>query len=111
MEVSSTQVSRAAKSLDEILSSWRERDLGAYPYVILDAQYQKVRQGGRVLDAAVLLACGVDADGHRDVLGLSVSPSEAKVHWREFLSSLKDRGLHGIQLLSNPLHHLPRPHI
>jgi transposase-like protein len=51
MEVSSTQVSRAAKGLDDILSAWRERDLDAYPYIILDAQYQKVRQGGQVLDS------------------------------------------------------------
>lgn len=104
MDVSSTQVSRAAKSLDGILGAWRERTLGAYPYVILDAQYQKVRQGGRVLDGAVLLACGVDAEGNRDVLGLSVSLSEAEVHWRHFLSSLKDRGLHGVQLVVSDAH-------
>jgi len=104
MEVSSTQVSRAAKGLDDILSGWRERDLDAYPYIILDAQYQKVRQGGQVLDAAVLLACGVDAQGRRDVLGISVSLSEAEVHWRQFLSSLKDRGLYGIQLVVSDAH-------
>ena len=88
MDVSSTQVSRAAAELDELLSAWRERDLGVYRYVVLDAQYEKVRQGGQVLDAAVLIACGVDADGRRDILGCSVSLSEAEVHWRAFLTSL-----------------------
>lgn len=81
MDVSSTQVSRAATELDGLLSAWRARPLGQYRYVVLDAQYEKVRQGGQVLDAAVLIACGVDGDGRRDVLGCSVSLSEAEVHW------------------------------
>lgn len=104
MEVSSTQVSRAAAELDELLEAWRTRALGAYCYVVLDAQYEKVRQGGQVLDAAVLIACGVGADGQRDVLGCSVSLSEAEVHWRRFLVSLKDRGLHGIELIVSDAH-------
>ena len=104
MDVSSAQVSRAAATLDDLLSAWRERDLGVYRYVILDAQYEKVRQGGQVLDAAVLIACGVDADGRRDVLGCSVSLSEAEVHWRAFLTSLKDRGLYGIELIASDAH-------
>lgn len=104
MQVSSSQVSRAAKLLDDVLAAWRERRLGAYPYLLLDAQYEKVRQGGQVLDAATLIACGVDATGRRDVLGLSVSLSEAEVHWRQFLSSLKDRGLHGSQLIVSDAH-------
>ena len=104
MEVSSSQVSRAAAELDELLSAWRRRDLGRYRYVILDAQYEKVRQGGRVLDAAVLIACGVDETGRRDVLGISVSLSEAEVHWRGFLSDLKDRGLHGMELIVSDAH-------
>ena len=104
LDVSSTQVSRAAAELDEVLEAWRTRPLGGYRYLVLDAQYEKVRQGGQVLDAAVLLACGVDEDGRRDVLGCSVSLSEAEVHWREFLSSLKDRGLHGLQLVVSDAH-------
>ena len=104
MEVSSTQVSRAAAELDELLEAWRQRALGRYRYVLLDAQYQKVRQGGQVLDAAVLIACGVGADGNRDVLGISVSLSEAEVHWRQFLSSLKDRGLQGVELVTSDAH-------
>lgn len=104
MDISSSQVSRAAANLDELLSAWRERELGAYRYVVLDAQYEKVRQGGQVLDAAVLIACGVDADGRRDILGCSVSLSEAEVHWRAFLSSLKDRGLYGIEFIVSDAH-------
>ena len=104
MEVSSSQVSRAAAELDEMLEAWRSRDLGGYRYIVLDAQYEKVRQLGQVLDAAVLIACGVDADGHRDVLGCSVSLSEAEVHWRAFLSDLKDRGLHGLDLIVSDAH-------
>ena len=104
LEVSSSQVSRAAAELDEMLEAWRNRDLGAYRYIVLDAQYEKVRQGGQVLDAAVLIACGVDAEGHRDILGCSVSLSEAEVHWRAFLSSLKDRGLYGIELIVSDAH-------
>lgn len=104
MEVSSTQVSRAAAELDELLEAWRTRDLGRYRYIVLDAQYEKVRQGGQVLDAAVLIACGVGSDGKRDVLGCSVSFSEAEVHWRAFLSSLKDRGLQGIELVVSDAH-------
>lgn len=104
MEVSSTQVSRAAAELDEHLEAWRSRPLGRYRYIVLDARYEKVRQGGQVLDAAVLIANGVDAEGHRDVLGCSVSLSEAEVHWRAFLSGLKERGLHGIELVVSDAH-------
>ncbi len=104
MEVSSTQVSRAAAELDEHLEAWRSRPLGRYRYVVLDARYEKVRQGGQVLDAAVLIANGVDAEGHRDVLGCSVSLSEAEVHWRTFLSGLKERGLHGLELVVSDAH-------
>lgn len=104
MDVSSTQVSRAAAELDEMLEAWRSRPLGNYRYVVLDAQYEKVRQGGQVLDAAVLIACGVDDVGHRDILGCSVSLSEAEVHWRAFLSDLKDRGLHGLELIVSDSH-------
>jgi len=104
MDVSSTQVSRAAAELDVLLEAWRTRELGQYRYVLLDARYEKVRQGGQVLDAAVLIACGVGEDGKREVLGISVSLSEAEVHWRRFLSDLKDRGLYGIEFIVSDAH-------
>ena len=97
-EVNSSQVSRCTQLLDEDLSAWRQRELGACPYVVLDARYEKVRHGGQVVDCAVLVALGVRGDGKRDILGVSVALSEAEVHWRAFLTELKDRGLHGTEL-------------
>ena len=103
-EVSSTQVSRCAAELDEVLAKWRDRPLGAYPFVILDARYEKVRHGGCVVDCAVLVAVGVGLDGKRSILGVSVKLSEAEVHWREFLGSLVVRGLHGVELIVSDGH-------
>jgi len=97
LEISASQVSRAAAQLDEQLDLWRNRSLHevAYPYLILDARYEKVRCDGVVRDCAVLVAIGIDATGHRSILGVSVALSEAEIHWRAFLSSLQERGLHG----------------
>lgn len=103
-EVSSMQVSRAAELLDAELEVWRNRPLGATPYLILDARYEKVRHGGSVVDCAVLIAIGVTPDGRRSILGVSVSLSEAEVHWRAFLQSLIDRGLHGVRLITSDDH-------
>ncbi|QDT24749.1 Transposase, Mutator family [Gimesia panareensis] len=103
-DVTSTQVSRAAKLLDEELETWRNRPLGQVEYLILDARYEKVRVEGSVRDCAVLIAIGVLASGHRSVLGVSVSLSEAEVHWREFLGSLNQRGLHGVKLIVSDAH-------
>lgn len=104
LEISSTQVSRAAELLDEELQAWRERPLERVPYVILDARYEKVRHGGSVRDCAVLIAIGVLENGQRSVLGVSVSLSEAEIHWRTFLRSLMDRGLHGIGMIVSDDH-------
>ena len=76
--VSSGQVSQAAQELDATLEAWRQRPLAACPYLLLDARYEKVRQGGLVQDAAVLIAVGIDARGKRQVLGVSVALSEAR---------------------------------
>jgi len=103
-EVSSGQVSRATRVLDEELEGWRNRPLGEIPYLVLDARYEKVRHGGHVVDVALLLAIGVQADGKRSVLGVSVSLSEAEVHWRTFLTSLLERGLHGVRFLVSDDH-------
>ena len=103
-EISSVEVSRAAKLLDEDLSAWRERELGAIPYLVLDARYEKVRYAGSVVDCAVLIAKGIRPDGKRTILGTSVSLSEAEVHWRAFLESLQDRGMHGVELVVSDDH-------
>lgn len=94
-EVTSTEVSRATARLDGMLASWRQREIGdVIAHLILDARYEKVRIDGQVRSCAVLIAIGVrKKDGKRIVLGCSVSLSEAEIHWREFLSSLKSRGL------------------
>ena len=94
--LSSTQVSRAAALLDDELRAWRERDLGVCPYLVLDARYEKVREGGIVRDAAVLTAVGIEPDGRRRLLGVSCALSEAEVHWRGFLDGLVARGLRGV---------------
>jgi transposase-like protein len=104
LSVSSTQVSEASKKLDTQLSEWRERKLGAYPHLILDARYEKVRQGGTVVSCAVLIAVGIDEKGKRSILGVSVKLSEQEVHWRDFLKSLVERGLHGIELITSDAH-------
>jgi transposase-like protein len=103
-EVSSTQVSRAAAELDTIFEAWRTRPLGEYPYMYLDARYEKVRLDGQVRDAAVLIASGVDTAGKRAILGVSVALSEQELHWRTFLQSLLERGLRGVQLRISDAH-------
>lgn len=104
LEISSSQVSRASKLLDEELESWRSRELGETPYLILDARYEKVRHGGAVRDCAVLIAAAVLPNGKRTILGVSVSLSEAEVHWRAFLESLIARGLRGVTSVTSDAH-------
>lgn len=104
LEVTSTQVSRAVQALDAELTAWRERPLGEIPYVFLDARYEKVRVNGVVVSCSLLVAIGITPEGRRTVLGLSVSLSEAEVHWRDFLASLQARGLHGVQLVVSDDH-------
>jgi len=104
VSVSRQKVSDVAAELDEELEKWRERKLDWVRYMILDARYEKVRVDGLVRDCAVLIGYGVKGDGKRTVLGVSVSLSEAEVHWREFLRGLKERGLHGIEMITSDSH-------
>ena len=104
VSVSSTQVSNAAKLLDDELEKWRNRPLGEYVYLFLDAYYEQVREDGQVRDLAVLTAVGVNLAGKREILGVSVSLSEHEVHWRAFLESLKARSLGGLQLITSDDH-------
>jgi len=104
LSVSSTQVSRVAQILDEELEKWRNRPLGEYPYLVLDAHYEKVRTAGSVVSCALLTAVGIDTDGRRSILGVSVSFSEAETHWREFIKSLKQRGLSGVKYVVSDDH-------
>lgn len=102
--VSSTQVSKAIASLDEELKKWRESAIGEITYLYLDARYEKVRQDGQVRDAAVLVASGVSPDGHRKIIGVSVSLSEQEIHWRHFFEQLVARGLRGVKLIISDNH-------
>ena len=103
LEISSTQVSNLSRKLDEELEEWRSRPLGPSQYLMLDARYEKVRHGGHVISSAVLTAIGI-VDGRRSLLGVSVSLSQAEVHWREFLSSLRARGLCGVHMITSDGH-------
>ena len=104
LEVTSAQVSRAVQKLDEELNAWLQRPLGEITYLLLDARYEKVRVAGSVVSCALLVAVGITPEGQRTILGTSVSLSEAEVHWREFLASLQERGLHGVRLVVSDDH-------
>ena len=104
VSISSSVVSQAAQQLDGELAKWRERPLGEYPFLFLDAYYEQVREDGQVRHLAVLIAVGVNPQGKREILGISVSLSEHEVHWRTFLESLKQRGLGGMQLVTSDDH-------
>jgi putative transposase len=104
--ISKSEVSRICADLDLEVASWASRPLehAAFPYVFLDATYCKARVGGRVVSQAVVIATGVSADGRREVLGSAVGDSETEAFWTEFLRGLRDRGLHGVQLVISDHH-------
>lgn len=104
LDISSTQVSRASAELDEELHKWRSRALGPIKALLLDARYEKVRMNGAVRSCAVLIAVGIDPEGKRSILGVSCKLSEAEVHWRDFLASLQERGLHGMEIIVSDQH-------
>ncbi len=105
-DISSTSVSNATKKLDGILEQWRHRPLNDYSidYLLLDARYEKVRISSCVRDVALLVAVGVRSDGKRSVLGLSVSLSEAEIHWRAFFETLVERGARGLKMITSDDH-------
>ncbi|MFB9075249.1 IS256 family transposase [Citricoccus parietis] len=105
--LSKSQVSRMAENLDEQVEAFRHRPLdaaGPFTFVAADALTMKVREGGRVVNAVVLLATGVNADGHREVLGLRVATSETGAAWNEFFADLVARGLGGVRLVTSDAH-------
>jgi transposase-like protein len=104
LDISSTQVSAMTRELDTEFGAFRERPLGEFPYVYLDATYLKVRHSGSVISVATLIAYGVNADGKREILGVSSKLSEAEVHWRGFLEELQRRGLRGVRLIISDDH-------
>jgi putative transposase len=103
--VSKSQVSRLCEDIDERVDAFLSRPIeGAWPYLWIDATYVKVREGGRIVSMAVIIAVGVNTDGRREVLGVATGPSEAEPFWKAFLRSLADRGLRGVKLVVSDDH-------
>ena len=105
LRVSKSEVSRICQGLDEQVDAFRNRPLeGRYPYLWLDAKVEKVRDGGRVVRKALVLAYGVNESGYREVIALDVGEAETEAFWRSFLRSLVKRGLIGVQLVVSDAH-------
>ena len=105
LRISKSEVSRICAGLDEQVEAFRNRPLeGRYPYLWLDAKVEKVRDGGRVVRKALVLAYAVHESGYREVIGLDVGESETEAFWRSFLRSLVERGLSGVQLVVSDAH-------
>jgi putative transposase len=103
--ISKSQVSRLCEEIDERVQAFLTRPIeGDWPYLWIDATYVKVRQAGRIVSVAVIIAVGANADGRREVLGMAVGPSEAETFWTEFLRSLARRGLRGVKLVISDAH-------
>jgi putative transposase len=98
--ISKSQVSRLCSEIDERVNAFLTRPIeGDWPYLWIDATYVKVRQAGRIVSVAVIIAVAVNTDGVREILGVAVGPSEAEPFWTEFLRSLTRRGLRGVKLV------------
>jgi putative transposase len=103
--ISKSQVSRLCAEIDERVHAFLNRPIeGSWPYLWIDATYVKVRQAGRIVSVAVIIAVAVNTDGRREVLGLEVGPSEAEPFWTSFLRSLTRRGLRGVKLVISDSH-------
>jgi transposase-like protein len=103
--ISKSQVSRLCADIDERVHTFLERPIeGSWPYLWIDATYVKVREAGRIVSVAVIIAVAVNTDGRREVLGMAVGPSEAEPFWTKFLRSLTRRGLRGVKLVISDAH-------
>jgi transposase-like protein len=103
--ISKSQVSRLCEEIDVRVKAFLDRPIeGDWPYLWIDATYIKVRQNGRIVSVAVIVAVGANADGRREVLGMQVGPSEAETFWTDFLRGLARRGLRGVKLVVSDAH-------
>jgi putative transposase len=103
--ISKSQVSKLCKEIDERVRAFLDRPLeGEWPYLWLDATYLKVRDGGRIVSVAAIIAVATNTDGRREIVGLGIGPSEAETFWSAFLKSLVKRGLRGIRLVVSDAH-------
>src|SRR5215210_1332313 len=103
--ISKSQVSKLCKEIDERVRAFLNRPLeGDWPYLWLDATYLKVREGGRIVSVAAIIAVAANTDGRREIIGLGIGPSEAETFWSTFLKSLVKRGLRGVKLVISDAH-------
>lgn len=103
--ISKSQVSRLCEEIGERAQAFLDRPIeGDWPYLWIDATYVKVRQAGRIVSVAVIVAVGVNGDGRREVLGMDIGPSEAETFWTAFLRKLAGRGLRGVKLVVSDSH-------
>ncbi len=103
--ISKSQVSRLCEEIDDKVKAFLSRPIeGDWPYLWIDATYVKVRESGRIVSVAVIVAVGVNSDGRREVLGMSIGPSEAETFWTAFLRQLARRGLRGVKLVISDAH-------
>jgi putative transposase len=103
--ISKSQVSRLCEEIDEKVQAFLDRPIeGDWPYLWIDATYVKVRQNGRIVSVAVIIAVGVNGDGRREVLGMEIGASEAEPFWTAFLRKLARRGLRGVKLVISDSH-------
>ena len=103
--VSKSQVSRLCEEIDGKVKAFLDRPIeGDWPYLWIDATYVKMRDAGRIVSAAVIVAVGVNADGRREILGMDIGPSEAETFWLDFLRKLRRRGLRGVKLVVSDAH-------
>ena len=103
--ISKSQVSRLCEEIDERVKAFLDRPIeGDWPYLWIDATYVKVRQDGRVISVAVIVAVGANSNGRREVLGMDIGPSEAETFWTAFLRKLARRGLRGVKLVVSDAH-------
>jgi putative transposase len=103
--ISKSQVSRLCEEIDEKVQAFLDRPIeGDWPYLWIDATYVKVRQNGRIVSVAVIIAVGVNSDGRREVLGMDIGASEAETFWTAFLRKLAHRGLRGVKLVISDSH-------
>ena len=103
---SKSTVSRLATELDSEIEAWREQPLeaGAYPYLFVDARYEKVRVGKKIISEGVLIVLGVRDEGFREILAVEVADTESEATYRELFRSLKERGLKGVDLVTSDEH-------
>ena len=103
--ISKSTVSKLCREIDERVNAFLDRALeGEWPYLWLDATYLKVREGGRIVSVAAIVAVAVDAEGRREIVGLGLGPSEAETFWSGFLKGLVKRGLRGVKLVISDAH-------